>query len=96
MNPKYEIIINHKEPVELAQFTKGYLLPEIITSLELKFDSGSEDININIMSLMVVLDTLLDRIKNKSEYTIIMESLSGCLLALKKLEFDAQLGDDRY
>ena len=48
------------------------------------------------MALMVVLDTLLIKIKNKSEYTIIMETLTGCLLALKKLEFDAQLGDDRY
>ena len=80
---------------ELKDFTHSIILPEVIRSLKIDFQT-SEPEGINIIALLVLLETLVEKIKNKTEYTLLIENLINCILVIKKMEMDAGLGDNTY
>lgn len=94
MNEKYLVTVNDKT-VTLKEFINITALPEIINSLKLDFNTDNPE-GVNIFYLLIVLLTLVEKIKNKSEYTLLIENLVNCLVVIRKMEMDAGLGDDRF
>lgn len=94
MKNNYIVEINGVK-TELKDFTKSTILPEVIQSLKLDFATDSPE-GVNILALFVFIETLLEKVKNKSEYSLLVESLVNSILVIKKLEMDAGLGDNRF
>jgi hypothetical protein len=94
MKNNYTVEINGVK-TELKDFTKSSILPEIIHSIKLDFDTDNPE-GVQLIAFFVFLEVLLEKIKNKSEYSLLVESLINAILVIKKLEMDAGLGDNRF
>lgn len=98
MEPKFTIQINDGEELNFADFIKSPLLPENINSIKLDFNTGNneETGSVSIIPYLMLIETLVDKVKNPTEYTVLLSSLINSMLVIKKLEADAGLGDYRY
>jgi hypothetical protein len=90
-NNKYSVSVNGNT-YDLAELEK-MVFPEVIQKLQIDFQSSE---GVNVLGLIILLNTLLTKVKNKSEYTLIIENLTNCILLIKKLEIDTGLGFDTY
>ena len=88
---KYSVSINDNT-YDLTELEK-MVFPEVIQKLQIDFQSPE---GVNVLGIIMLLNTLLTKIKNKSEYTLIIENLTNCILLIKKLEIDTGLGFDTY
>lgn len=93
-NYNYTISINGKD-YDLKDFDSSIILPEIINSIKINFEKEANS-SINTIALMIVLQVLIEKVKNKSEYTLLLENFVNSMLLIKKLEIDAGLGADTY
>ena len=98
MEPKFSIQINNNEEIKFEEFIKSPLLPEHINSIKLDFNMGNSEQagNISIIPYLMLIEVLLDKVKNPTEYTVLLSSLINSMLVIKKLEADAELDNYRY
>jgi len=94
MTNRYRVQVN-EEVMDLTEFQEVLALPERIHTLRLDFNDDRPE-GINNLALIITLYTLLQRVKDKSEYSLMLENLASCMLLIKKLAIEQDLGDDRY
>ena len=95
IEPHFMIQINDLEPVNLQDFLDSPLLPEYIYALKLDLNATPEH-SLDLVALMMLLETFLSRVKNNTEYSTLLNSLINNMIIVRKLENDAKLGDYRY